>query len=425
MSVRSRGPRPLPRGSSVAVIGAGIIGTSTAFALAERGYKVTLYDRAPPGSSGASRGNGGHVVGSGIFPLAEPGAAWSGLKMLLDPDAPLKIPAAHAVRLAPWLWRFWQSSRGEAHERGIAALTGLSLGGVDETEAFWQRAGIGDMLQRVAALYLYESEQSAAASERHWQRRAEAGMASTHVGPAEIEALEPYLAPIFPRGVLSHDWGVVTDPFEVVVGLFRAAQRLGVVHERAEVSLVEARGDLVAVTSQGVARLYDGAVIAAGAWSKPLAQRLGEDLPVEAERGYNLTFAGRQGLINRPLVLADRGVTASPLQPGLRLGGWTELGGTDLPPNASRWERMTAISETVIPALRGTPSAEWMGHRPSMPDSVPVVSRSTQLPGVFYAVGHGHYGLSQSAMTARILSEIISEAADARYAPYGLGRFNP
>lgn len=425
MSVRSRGPRPLPRGSSVAVVGAGIIGTSVAFALVERGYKVTLYDRSPPGSVGASRGNGGHVVGSGIFPLAEPGIAWSGLRMLLDPDSALKIPFSHAPRLAPWLWRFWQSSRSADFERGVAALTALSLGGVEEAEAFWQRAGIGDMLQRVAALYLYESEQSHAASEGHWQRRAEAGMASTHVGPAEIEALEPYLAPIFPRGVLSHDWGVVSDPYEVVTGLFRAAQRLGLVHERAEVSLVEARGDLVAVTSQGVARLYDGAVIAAGAWSKPLAQRLGEDLPVEAERGYNLTFAGRQGLINRPLVLADRGVTASPLQPGLRLGGWTELGGTDLPPNASRWERMTAISETVIPALRGTPSAEWMGHRPSMPDSVPVISRSTRVPGVFYAVGHGHYGLSQSARTARMLAEIIGEAADARYEPYGLGRFNP
>ncbi len=425
MSVRSRGPRPLPRGSSVAVVGAGIIGTSAAFALVERGYKVTLYDRSPPGTGGASRGNGGHVVGSGIFPLAEPGIAWSALRMLLDPDGALKIPARHAFRLAPWLWRFWQSSRGADFERGIAALTGLSLGAVDDAEALWRRAGIGDLLQRVAALYLYESEQSAAASESHWQRRAQAGMASTHIGPVEIAALEPYLAPIFPRGVLSHDWGIVTDPYEVVTGLFRAGQMRGVVHERAEVSVVEARGDLVAVTSQGVARLYDAAVIAAGVWSKTLAQRLGENLPVEAERGYNLTFAGRQGLINRPLVLADRGVTVSPLRPGLRLGGWTELGGIALPPYASRWQRMTAISETVIPALRGTPSAEWMGHRPSMPDSVPVIARSTRLPGVYYAVGHGHYGLSQSARTARILTEIIGEAADARYEPYGLGRFNP
>ncbi|MFY8031335.1 MAG: FAD-dependent oxidoreductase, partial [Devosia sp.] len=152
--------RPLPRGSSIAVIGAGIIGTSAAFALAERGYKVTLYDRAEPGRTGPSWGNAGHVVGSGIFPLAEPGIAWSGLKMLLDPDAPLKVPPAYYAAIAPWLWRFWQSSRGEAYARSLAALTALSLGSVDETEDLWARAGIGALMRRDPALYLYESDQS-------------------------------------------------------------------------------------------------------------------------------------------------------------------------------------------------------------------------------------------------------------------------
>lgn len=407
----------------MAVIGAGIIGTSAAYVLAERGYKVTLYDRAQPGTTGPSRGNAGHVVGSGIFPLAEPGAAWSGLKMLLDPNAPLKIPPAYYAAIAPWLWRFWQSSRGEAYERGVGALTALSLGAVDEAEVLWRRAGIGDLLRRDAALYLYESEASYQASLPHWDRRAEIGLKCTHVDERDVRELEPHLAPIFARGVLSHEWGIVTDPLEVVTGLFLAGQARGVMHERAKVDAIAPQGDLVTVTANGGPRTYDAVLVTAGVWSRALAQTLGESLPVEAERGYNLTFPGRQALINRPLVLADRGVVATPLSPGLRLGGWTELGGTDLPPNPGRWRKMREISENVVPELEGAPANEWMGHRPSMPDSVPVISRSGKIPAVFYAVGHGHYGLSQSAKTARMIGEIVGEAADRQYAAFGLSRF--
>ncbi|MBU1307433.1 MAG: FAD-dependent oxidoreductase, partial [Alphaproteobacteria bacterium] len=133
---------------------------------------------------------------------------------------------------------------------------------------------------------------------------------------------------------------------------------------------------------------------------------------------------GRAGLIERPLVLADRGVVVSPLEPGLRLGGWTELGGTELPPNPSRWKRMREITDAVLPDLQGAPASEWMGHRPSMPDSVPVISRSGKTPAVFYAVGHGHYGLSLSARTAGLITTIIGDAADETFAAYAIGRFS-
>lgn len=415
--------RPLPRGSSIAVIGAGIIGTSAAFALNERGYKVTLYDRAEPGATGPSWGNAGHVVGSGIFPLAEPGIAWSALKMLLDPDAPLKILPAYYTTIAPWVWQFWQSSRGEAYARGIAALTALSMGGVEETEAFWNRAGIGALLRRDPALYLFETDQSYQVSLGHWDRRSEAGLSSTHLDARDIAELEPNLAPIFPRAVVSHEWGIVTDPFEVVTALFLAGLARGVLHERARVDAVSPQGDLVTVAANGATRTFDAAVVAAGVWSKTLAASLGENLPVEAERGYNLTYPGKGGLIGRPLVLADRGVVVTPLEPGLRLGGWTELGGIELPPNPSRWRRMRAITDRVIPALNGSPASEWMGHRPSVPDSVPVISRSTRTPAVFYAVGHGHYGLSQSARTARMIVELVGDVADAHYAAHSIERF--
>lgn len=416
--------RPLPTGASIAVVGAGIIGVSTAFVLAERGYRVTLLDRDEPGKTGPSYGNAGHVVGSGIFPLATPGIGIEGLRMLADPDGPLKIPASYLGQITPWLWRFWRSSYGAAYENALAALIELNTGVVEETEALFARAGIPQMLRRDPALYLYESEASYQAAKAGWARRKTAGLKSTQVEAAEIRRLEPNLAPIFPHGVLSHEWAIVTDPFEVVQGLFAAGRQRGITYERALVAAIRRDDDGVVVEASGTPRRFDAALVAAGVWSKPLAASLGEKLPVEAERGYNVTYPSPKVDIGRPLVLADRGVVATSLKPGLRLGGWTELGGTELPPNPSRWTKMREITDAVLPGLKDEPATEWMGHRPSMPDSVPVLSRSTRAANVFYAVGHGHYGLSQAAKSALIMAELIGDAADAVYSAHSIGRFN-
>jgi D-amino-acid dehydrogenase len=277
------------------------------------------------------------------------------------------------------------------------------------------------MLKRDPALYLYESEQSFRASAGHWKTRIDAGFKSPAVTAAEIRDLEPNLAPIFTNGVISEDWAIVTDPIEVVQGIFAAGQGKGVTYRRAKVTAIAG----TAVVADGNRLPFDAVLITAGVWSKPLAASLGETLPVEAERGYNVTYPNPAASVRRPLVLADRGVVVTALKPGLRLGGWTELGGTELPPNPARWRKMREITDAVLPGLRCAPAKEWMGHRPSMPDSIPVISRSTRNPAVFYALGHGHYGLSWSAKTARLIGELIAgETSDATLAAYSMKRWN-
>ena len=167
-----------------------------------------------------------------------------------------------------------------------------------------------------------------------------------------------------------------------------------------------------------------GVLVTAGSWAKDLATSIEDNLPVEAERGYNFTYPGYVGKLDHAIILADRGLAITPLAIGLRFGGFAELGGVTLPPNPAHFKTIRGIAEEVMPGLGTAEAREWMGHRPSMPDAVPVISRSTVSPRVFYAVGHGHYGLSNSAKTAKFITELIADGADERYRAFSIRRFN-
>src|SRR5688572_29184579 len=227
---------PLPPNSTIAIVGGGITGVSAAFALSERGYTVTLIDRDEPARTGPSFGNAGHIAGQGIFPLASPGIAVKGIRMLMDPEGPLKIPRTYARQMVPWLWQFWRSSFGDAQEKAIAGLTQLAQDTLDETESLWTRAGMAHLLTRQSALVLYDSEASYQLELKDWHRSEQAGFGFTSLTAAQLREQEPTLAPIFPRGVLSHAYGYVTDPFEVATAMFDAALARGVTYEKAAVT---------------------------------------------------------------------------------------------------------------------------------------------------------------------------------------------
>lgn len=415
----------LPSGASVAVIGAGIVGVASACALARRGYEVVVYDPAPPGEVGPSRANAGHVAASDIHPLSTPGIHWKALNMLLNPDGPLKIPLRDAFAQIPWFWRFWRTSQGKRFETATSALSYLCRSTLTDTGEMLESAGMTDMLEHKGCAFLYDTEQSFTASKRAWADKNAHGFDNEAMDAGRIAHDIPIVADTFRYGVLSHKWSMVRDPLDVVRGLVKAAESNGVIFKRHRVnSLSGELNSATLETDKGSSR-HDAAIIAAGVNSVAFAKSCGDYLPIAAERGYNLTIPAPGVELELPLVFADRGIVATHLMSGLRIGGWAEYAHPGRPANQNYFKSLARISGDLFPGLNLDNADFWMGNRPSLPDSVPVISRSRHALRVFYNCGHGHYGLTHAATSARLLCTLLTGGGTSpEHQAYSIERFN-
>lgn len=414
----------LSAGASIAVIGAGIIGVASACALMRQGYEVTVYDPEPPGEAGPSRANAGHIGASDIYPLSTPGIHWKALKMLMDSDGALKIPANEALAQIPWFWRFWRTSHGKRFDEATNALSYLCRSALNDTSEIFEFFGLSDMLKHNGCAFLYDTEQSFTASKNLWANKRTLGFANTEMDARQITHDIPSISDKFRHAVLSHQWANVSEPLEAVQGLARAAEAQGVIFQRRRVNSISERLDAVTLeTDQGKSQ-YDAVIVAAGVDSVAFAKSCGDFLPMAAERGYNLTIPTPSVELDLSLVFADRGIVATSLASGLRIGGWAEYASPSRPANQNYFRSMARISGGLFPGLDLNNAEFWMGSRPSMPDSVPVISRSRKVRRVFYNCGHGHYGLTHAATSARLLCEVVggSETLSGQWA-FSIDRF--
>jgi D-amino-acid dehydrogenase len=414
--------QPDENACDVLVIGAGIVGVAIALRLQQEGREVLLLDRECVAAQ-ASRGSAGALAFSDIFPLASPGIMRQAPRWLLDPLGPLAIRPRYLPRIAPWLFRFWRASQPDAVRAGIAAQAAMMDLSAAEIPLMFAGADASHMLRSDGVLHLYESEAELSASHADWQARAEHGIAFTHLrGPQSIAKLQPGLSPALVAATFVPAWKTVSDPLLVTEALARQFERQGGRIRRADVSALAPGTDGVSV------RLHDartvvarGVVVAAGAWSHRLARTLGERIPLETERGYNTTLPMGAFDLKRQLTFGGHGFVVTPLATGVRVGGAVEFAGLDAPPNFARAANLLAKARRFMPGLRTEGSTQWMGFRPSLPDSLPAIGVARADERVIYAFGHGHLGLTQSAATARLVADIIA----GRPPPLDLSPFRP
>jgi D-amino-acid dehydrogenase len=408
----------------IAVIGAGIVGVCCALQLLRDGHRVTLIDRQGPGE-GASYGNGAVLPTESVVPVATPGILWKVPGMLRDPLGPLALRWGYLPRIAPWLLRFLAASTARRVERISQALAALHHGSIEAYAPLIAMAGAGDMLRRNGWVCVYESEagfQDAAPMLELQRRR---GVRLEILGPEGLRQLEPALAPIFPRAVFYPEVAQVVDNFRFVQVLAEAFQKHGGRLLREEVRGFElgAAGPRALLTDQGH-RPCEALVVAAGAWSKPLAVQLGRRPPLDTERGYHLQLPA-PGIVPRLAVYStERAFVCTPLETGLRLAGTVELGGLKAPPDWRRAEALARHARRWLPGLETEGATRWMGFRPSMPDSLPVISASPRHANAFFAFGHGHCGLGLAARTGALIADLVAgRDPGLDMAPYRADRF--
>ena len=409
----------------VLVIGAGIIGIAIALRIAQSGRAVTVIDREGVAAQ-ASRGNAGAFAVSDILPLASPRILRQVPRWLADPLGPLALRATYLPTIVPWLWQFWRASRPERYRAGIAAQAALNALATSETPRMLADIGATDMLREDGALELYESESELHDAGAAWQARAAHGIEFTHLrGIAAIAELQPGLSPALVAGTFIPQWKTISDPLVLVQRLARDVERRG-----GRLRLATAR-TLAPATDHVRVDVADGppiaarrVVVAAGAWSHQLARTLGERIPLETERGYNTTLPVGAFDLRRQLTFGAHGFVVTPLACGIRVGGAVELAGLAAPPDFRRSEALLGKAKRFMPSLATDGGTQWMGFRPSLPDSLPAIGPSTREPRVVYAFGHGHLGLTQSAATARLVGDLIAgESTPIDLAPFRPLRF--
>lgn len=408
----------------VTIIGAGIVGISIALELQNQGYKTRVLDRSGIANE-ASAGNAGAFAFADIVPLATPGIMLKAPKWLFDPLGPLSVPPAYAVKIAPWMLRFWRASWRDRYQAALSAQS--TLNGFSRTALERQIRNVDGepLMQRDGQLQLYEGAQEFRASLKSWELRREFGIAFEHLKkPAEIAEIQPGIHPRFTHAAFTPDWMNTVDPRSWANHLAQVFKARGGVVEHIEVLALAQNDDGVEVLTPNGPLHAPQVVVAAGAWSHHLARTLGDRIPLETERGYNTTLPAGAFDLRTPLTFGGHGFVASRINGGVRIGGAVELGGLKLPPNFKRADTLLKKAAQFLPDLKTDNGKQWMGFRPSMPDSLPVIGASRRASKVIYAFGHGHLGLTQSAGTAELVAALICGKTTAvSIAPFAPTRF--
>lgn len=396
----------------VVVIGAGVVGVSAAIAAQARGLSVLLLDRDGP-AAGASAGNAGAFAFSDILPLASPRILRKAPGWMVDPLGPLAIRPAYALKIAPWLFHFWRACSPDRVRRSTAAQAALMDLSQAELHPFLARTGTAPMLREEGNLEVYEGEAQFRASLPGWEARREHGIGFEHLDAAGMAAIQPGLAPRFSRGTFTPGWCSIADPKLYTLALAEHFRSAGGAIERAEIAALRPIEGGVEVASPGGVVRAARAVVAAGALSHRIARTIGDVVPLETERGYNTTLPADAFDLRTQITFGGHGFVVTRLSTGIRVGGAVELGGLDLPPNFRRSAAMLEKARAFLPGLKPGGGVQWMGFRPSLPDSLPVIGRARATPRVVYAFGHGHLGLTQSAGTARLVADLLVGAPPA------------
>ncbi|MAY60586.1 MAG: FAD-dependent oxidoreductase [Rhizobiales bacterium] len=395
----------------VSVIGGGIVGVCTALWLQREGCSVTLVEANEIGL-GSSYGNAGCFNASSVVPVSTPGIIWNVPGYLLDPMGPLVIRPRYIPKITPWLVRFLLAGTSGRVDRQAAALGPLLRDSIGSYSPLIQGTPAAELVRHEGHLIVYRKKGDFEKDALAWRLRRENGIVWEELRGQELREFEPALTDEADVGLSLPQNGHTVNPLAFVTALadnFRAGGGKIVRAKATGFELADNR--LVAVETTSGRIPCDRAVIACGAHSRKLAAQLGEKIPLDTERGYHIVIRDPEVMPRIPITDASGRFVASPMDMGLRIAGTVEFAGLQAAPDMTRARQLIAHGKRLFPGLKDTYSddrlSEWMGFRPSMPDSLPVIGPSRKTPDVVLAFGHGHVGMASGARTGALVRDML------------------
>ncbi|VVQ25320.1 D-amino acid dehydrogenase 1 [Pseudomonas fluorescens] len=395
----------------IAVVGAGIIGVACALRLARQGLRVVVIDQQQPGH-GASFGNAGHLATEQVFPIADASILKRLPAMLMDPMGPLRLDWKYLPRALPWFTRLLLNLRPAPFQNTVAGLRALNESSLEAWQRLLADIQRPDLLKIDGSLLVFERPESRQAIQALQARMHQQQVPVDYWQAAAIRDTAPQLSEQIQGGLFFPRTGHFIDPYRVVCELVEAAKASGVsfVQQQVQGGHVQERGVSLITSNGGLTA--SRVLIACGAHSAKLTDALtGKKVPLDTERGYHLMLPQEHDRLPFPVTSLERKFIMTPMSEGLRLAGTVEFAGLEKPPSMERAWQLHRLSQGLFRKdLSAEAATPWMGFRPSLPDSLPVID---QVCGgkVLLAFGHQHLGLTQAAVTAEMVVRMALPAA--------------
>ena len=410
--------------SSVGVIGAGIQGVCISLCLIKKGFKVTLIDREDPGKESASYGNAGHFSPYASVPINRPDIVIDIPSMLFSSTGPLAIKWSYIPKMIPWFLKFIKNctKKKMMHTaKYMHQILDLALPAYDE---LFEEIDISGLIENKGIIYFW-TDKDLKSRELEINIRKELGVKQQLLKPHEIHDLEPHIKQIYHGGVLYPQARHTRNPRKILLKLFDLFIKRGGRFEKKNVQSISYGDDDKPVIKTDLDFFkFDKAVIACGAFSKKITDKLDEKIPMETERGYHVHFKNHDHLLSRPVIFLNRGFGITPMEQGLRVVGTVEFGGLDNPPSKKRILNLVNNAKYLFPELKEHHD-EWLGFRPTLPDFLPVIGPSKKNKNLFYSFGHNHLGWTLGAISGKIISKMIAEEnTNLDLSPYNSLRFS-
>ena len=407
----------------IGIIGAGIQGVCNALFLQKNGYNVTLFDRDEPGNLSASYGNAGHFSPYASVPLNRPDVLTDVPSMLLSSTGPLALRWNYVPKMIPWFLKFILncSKKKMMHTaKNMHQILNLALPAFDE---LFDEVDISGLVEKKGVIYVW-NDQNLTSRELEINIRKELGVEQQILTPKEIHDLEPNIKPFYHGGVFYSYARHTRNPKKILLKLFDLFLAKDGKFLKINIQDLKFDGENPIVKSETQQFIFDKIVIACGAFSKKLTDKLNEKIPLDTERGYHIQFKGCDHLISRPVVFANRGFGMTPMEQGLRVAGTVEFGGLKNPLSKSRIKNLIEGAKYMLDGLPEHQD-EWLGFRPSLPDFLPVIGPSKNYKNVYYSFGHHHLGWTLGAVSGKIISKMIAnENTNLNLEPYSSRRFS-